>query len=101
MTSLSGAIDISATPPDEVRGITTPEGTSAVGVVQPLIEALVQDATVLIGERLGDIGIGTAVETDVRMDPVTLNGVILFVVSAVILDFCAELHKDNLLLYEV
>jgi len=48
----------------EVVGIADPEGTGAVGLVEPLIQAIVQELSVSIGERLS-FGRGIAVETGV------------------------------------
>jgi len=57
-------VALSTAPPHEVFRISDPEPTSAVTLVQPLIQTLVQELTMLIGERLV-FGVGVAVEADV------------------------------------
>lgn len=60
---------LSASPADEVFGITTPESSGAIGLVEPFIQAVVQELTVLIGEWLVIVR-RVAVEADVRVHPV-------------------------------
>ena len=75
-------VALSTAPPHEVFRISDPESTCAVTLVQPLIQTLVQELTMLIGERLV-FGVGVAVEADVRVN-IAFGGFVL--------DFCAELH---------
>jgi len=91
MTSLSGATDMSVTPLDEVRRITEPKSTGTVGVVQPLIQAVVQELTVIVVHELV-FGLRIAVKTDVRVD----TGI-----GRKVSDFSAELHVKYPPIYEV
>jgi hypothetical protein len=68
----------------EVLGVTDPEGTRAVGLVQPLIQASVQELAVFHRVRFV-FGVRVAVEADVGMD---------IAIVGFVLDFAVKLHCD-------